>query len=103
MSGISQVLGEDMRYDDAGNPLTTNFADYGIATADLLPYIELAASETSTSFNELGAKGVGEAGGVGSVGAVHNAVVDAIRHLGVEHVELPCTPVRVWNAINDHN
>ena len=103
VSGISQVLGEDMRYDDDGNPLTTNFADYGIATADLLPDIELAASETLTSFNELGAKGVGEAGGVGSVGAVHNAVVDAIRHLGVEHVELPCTPVRVWNAINDHN
>ena len=103
VSGISQVLGEDMRYDDDGNPLTTNFSDYGIATADVLPTIELVASETPTSFNALRAKGVGEAGGVGSVGAVHNAVVDAIRHLGVEHVELPCTPVRVWKALSDHN
>jgi len=99
VSGISQALGEEMRYDADGNPLTTNFADYGIATADLLPELELESSETATSFNALRAKGVGEAGGVGSVGAIHNAVVDAVRHLGIDHIELPCTPQRVWRAI----
>lgn len=101
VSGISQVLGEEMRYDTDGNPLTTNFGDYAIASADMLPQFELIASETETSFNTLKAKGVGEAGGVGSVGAVHNAVVDAVRHLGVRHIELPCTPSRVWRAIED--
>lgn len=100
-SGVSQVLGEEMRYDTDGNPLTTNFADYGLATADLFPPFELEVSETATSFNTLRAKGVGEAGGVGSVGALHNAVVDAVRHLGVEHIELPCTPQRVWRAIHN--
>ncbi|MFT7473983.1 MAG: carbon-monoxide dehydrogenase large subunit [Verrucomicrobiales bacterium] len=100
-SGISQVLGEEMRYDDDGNPLTTNFGDYALATADVVPSFELIASETPTSFNTLRAKGVGEAGGVGSVGALHNAVVDAVRHLGVAHIELPCTPQRVWQAIQD--
>ena len=98
-AGISQALGEVMRYDADGNPLTTNFGDYGMITADQLPQFELQSSETPTSFNDLKAKGVGEAGTVGSVGAVHNAVVDAVRHLGVEHIELPLTPHRVWTAL----
>ncbi len=100
-AGISQALGEEMRYDADGNPLTTSFLDYGLASPDVLPSFELVASETQSSFNVFGAKGVGEAGGVGSVGAVHNAVVDAVRHLGVEHIELPCTPQRVWAAIDE--
>lgn len=101
VAGISQALGEEMRYDADGNPLTTTFMDYGIATTDLLPSFELVASETTSSFNVFGAKGVGEAGGVGAVGAVHNAVVDAVRHLGVRHIELPVTPNRVWAAMNE--
>lgn len=100
-SGISQVFGEEMRYDVDGNPLTTNFADYPIATADQLPMFELHPSVTSTSFNALGSKGVGESGTVGATPALHNAVIDAVSHLGVEHIELPCTPMRVWQAIND--
>ncbi|MDW3177967.1 MAG: xanthine dehydrogenase family protein molybdopterin-binding subunit [Acidimicrobiia bacterium] len=100
-SGLSQVFGEEMRYDGDGNPLTTNFADYLIATADQLPMFELHPSVTSTSFNALGSKGVGESGTVGATPALHNAVIDAVSHLGVEHIELPCTPMRVWQAIND--
>lgn len=99
VAGISQALGEEMRYDADGNPLTTSFMDYGMATSDVLPSFELHVSETTSSFNVFGAKGVGEAGGVGAVGAVHNAVVDAVRHLGVRHIELPCTPIRVWQSI----
>ncbi len=99
-SGISQVLGEEMRYDAEGNPLTTNFADYPIVTADQLPMFELHASVTPTSFNALGSKGVGESGTVGATPALHNAVIDAVGHLGVEHIELPCTPIRVWQAIS---
>lgn len=98
-SGISQALGEEMRYDTDANPLTTTFLDYGMASADVLPTFELVASETASSFNIFGAKGVGEAGGVGSVGAVHNAVIDAVSHLGVRHIELPCTPLHVWQAL----
>ena len=98
-SGISQVLGEEMRYDDDGNPLTTNFADYPIVAAAQMPFFELAASETPSSFNDLAAKGVGESGIIGATPALHNAIVDAVRHLGVEHIELPCTPQRVWQAI----
>ncbi len=98
-AGIGQALGEEMRYDADGNPLTTTFMDYALATTDMLPPFELVASETVSSFNVFGAKGVGEAGGVGAVGAVHNAVVDALGHLGVEHIELPCTPERVWRAV----
>jgi len=97
--GISQVLGEMMHYDEDGNPLTTGFADYAIATADMLPSFELTASETATSFNVLGVKGVGESGPVGAVGALHNAIVDALAPFGVEHLELPCTPERIWQAI----
>jgi len=99
VSGISQALGEAMAYDDDGNPLTTTFLDYGMASIDIVPQLELLASATASSFNSLGAKGVGEAGIVGAVGAVHNAVVDAVIHLGVSHIELPCTPVNVARAL----
>jgi len=99
VAGVGQVLGETMKYDIDGNPVTTTFLDYGIASIDLVPQLELHASQTRSSFNTLGAKGVGEAGGVGSVGAVHNAVVDAVNHLGVAHIELPCTPANVARSI----
>ena len=98
-SGISQVLGEEMRYDDDGNPLTTNFADYPLLAAAQVPLFELAVSETRSSFNDLAVKGVGESGIIGATPALHNAIVDAVRHLGVGHIELPCTPQRVWEAI----
>ncbi|MCP3987897.1 MAG: xanthine dehydrogenase family protein molybdopterin-binding subunit [Actinomycetia bacterium] len=98
-AGISQALGEEVLYDDAGNLVNTTFLDYTVATTDQLPSFELTASQHATSVNPLGIKGVGESGTIGSTPAVHNAIVDAISHLGVEHMDLPCTPERIWTAI----
>ena len=70
-------------------------------TAAELPSFELLASETPTTLNPLGAKGIGEAGTIGSVPAVQNAVIDALSHLGVRHIDLPATPERVWAAIRE--
>lgn len=98
-SGIGQVLGEVMQWDDLGSPITMNFADYPIPSADQLPSFELETSATASSFNPLGFKGVGESGVIGATPAVHNAVIDAVAHLGVTHIDLPCTPERVWEAM----
>ena len=98
-AGISQALGEACHHDRDGNPLTATFLDYTIATADQLPSFELIAGEVPTSVNLLGLKGVGESGTIGATPAVHLAVLDAIRPLGVDHLDLPCTPERVWAAI----
>ncbi len=97
--GVAQALYEQVAYDADGNPLTTNFADYAIVSAAELPSFELVDSETPTWVNPLGAKGIGESGTIGSTPAVHNAVCVAVAHLGVRHVEMPCTPERVWQAI----
>jgi carbon-monoxide dehydrogenase large subunit len=97
--GAAQALFEEMAYDAAGNPLTTNFADYAFPSAAELPSFELVDHETPTWVNPLGAKGVGESGTIGSTPAVHNAVCDAVAHLGVRHIDMPCTPERVWRAI----
>ena len=99
--GAAQALYEQVVYDDAGNPLTATFADYGFPSAAELPSFELATMETPTSFNPLGAKGIGEAGSIGSTPAVQNAVVDALSHLGVRHVDMPTTPFQVWKAIRE--
>ncbi len=98
-SAIGQVLGEVVVHDELGNQLTNSFIDYLLPTADQLPNFELVVSETPSSFNTLGFKGVGESGTVGATGALHNAVIDALAHLGVRHLDLPCTPERVWDAI----
>jgi len=97
--GAAQALMEEMRYDEDGNPLTANFADYGLPTACEVPSFETVPMETPTPLNELGAKGIGESGTIGSTPAVHNAVVDALADLGVRHVDMPCTAERVWRAI----
>ena len=98
-AGVAQALMEEIRYDDDGNPLTANLADYGFISAAELPSFELASMETPSPRNPLGAKGIGESGAIGSTPAVQNAVVDALAHLGVRHVDLPLTPERVWTAI----
>jgi carbon-monoxide dehydrogenase large subunit len=100
-SGIGQALFEQMTHDDYGNQLTTTLADYTIPTAPDLPSFEAHSTETPTPLNPLGAKGIGEASTIGSTPAVQNAVIDALAHLGVRHVDLPCTPERVWQAIRD--
>ncbi len=98
-AGIAQVLGEEIVYDSNGNLLTSNFMDYAIGSIDQFPQFELHASVTASSHNELGFKAVGESGPMGAVPAVHNAIVDAVRHLGINHIDLPCTPQRIWEAL----
>jgi carbon-monoxide dehydrogenase large subunit len=97
--GAAQALLEEVRYDDDGNPLTTNFADYAFISAAELPSFETVSMETPTPVNPLGAKGIGESGSIGSTPAVQNAVVDALSHLGVRHIDMPATSERVWRAI----
>ena len=97
--GAAQALLEEFCYDAEGNPLTSNLADYSFISAAELPSFETAFTETPTPTNVLGAKGIGESGTIGSTPAVHNAVVDAVRHLGVVHIDMPTTPLRVWGAI----
>ena len=90
-----------MQYDDDGNPLTTNLIDYAIPSAAELCSFEVSNTQTDSPRNPLGAKGIGESGTIGSTPAIHNAVVDALSHLGVTHIDMPCTPERVWRAIQD--
>jgi len=97
--GMAQALWEEVLFDDAGNPLTATFAEYSIPSAAEFPSFEAVNTETPTFRNPLGAKGIGESGTIGSTPSVHNAVVDAVSHLGVRHIVMPCTPERVWQAI----
>ena len=100
-AGVGQALFEEVRFDDDGNPVTSNLAEYAIASAAELPSFEVHSTETPTPLNPLGAKGIGEAATIGATPAVQNAVIDALAHLGVRHIDLPCTPERVWATIRD--
>jgi carbon-monoxide dehydrogenase large subunit len=97
--GAAQAFLEEVVYDGDGNPLTASFADYPFLSATEVPSFELAEMQTRTSYNPLGAKGIGEAGTIGATPAVQNAVVDALAHLGVRHIDMPASPQRVWQAI----
>ncbi|HEY6933931.1 MAG TPA: xanthine dehydrogenase family protein molybdopterin-binding subunit [Marmoricola sp.] len=101
VQGMSQALWEQFVYDQDGQPVTSSFVDYAIPTAADTIMLETSNTETPTPLNPLGAKGIGESATIGSTPAVQNAVIDAVRHLGVKHVDLPCTPERVWSAIRD--
>ena len=98
--GISQALFEEVRYDEDGNPLSTTLLDYLMPSAAEFPLFERVELETPSPINPLGAKGIGESGTIGSTPAVQNAVVDAVSHLGIRHIDMPLTPERVWRAIN---
>jgi carbon-monoxide dehydrogenase large subunit len=97
--GVAQALMEEVRYDDDGNPITANLADYAMISATELPSFELVPMETPTPVNPLGVKGMGESATIGSTPAVQNAVIDALAHLGVRHIDMATTPERVWSAI----
>jgi carbon-monoxide dehydrogenase large subunit len=97
--GVAQALFEEVLFDEHANPITSTLTGYLIPTASDLPAFLCANTETVTDVNPLGVKGIGESGTVGATPAVQNAVVDALSHLGVRHVDLPCTPERVWRAI----
>lgn len=99
VQGIGQALFEEFIYDADGNPLTSNFADYGFPSAAEVPSFVTVHLETPSPLNDLGAKGIGESGTIGATPAVQNAVVDALSHLGVRHVDLPCTSQRVWESL----
>jgi len=97
--GVAQALYEWMQYDADGNPVTGNLMDYLMPAASELCSFETFNTETDSPRNPLGAKGIGESGTIGSTPAVHNAVVDAVSYLGINHIDMPCTPERVWRAI----
>jgi carbon-monoxide dehydrogenase large subunit len=99
--GMAQALWEQYVYDADGNPLTSTLADYAMPSAAEMPSFEASNTETPSPRNELGAKGIGESGTIGSTPAVQSAVVDALRHLGIRHIDIPCTAERVWTAIRD--
>ena len=97
--GIGQALFEEAVYDDDGNLLTTTMADYLLPSSADLPSITTGYTQTPATSNPLGVKGIGEAGTIGSTPAVVNGIVDALRPMGVRDITMPCTPQRVWRAI----
>jgi carbon-monoxide dehydrogenase large subunit len=99
--GVAQALYEEAVHDAEGNLVTGTLADYLVPGAPDLPDFTTARTETPATGNVLGVKGVGEAGTIASTPAVVNAVVDALRPLGVTEVRMPCTPERIWRAVRD--
>jgi carbon-monoxide dehydrogenase large subunit len=99
--GAAQALWEEAVYDENGTLVTGNMVSYMLPSAAELPSFELARTETASPTNPLGVKGVGETGTIASPAAVMNAVVDALAHLGVETIEMPATPERVWRALQE--
>ncbi|MCO4833062.1 MAG: xanthine dehydrogenase family protein molybdopterin-binding subunit [Acidimicrobiaceae bacterium] len=99
VQGIGQALYEEFVYDDAGNPLTGDLLSYTMPSAVEIPPLEAHMTEHPSPNNPLGAKGIGESGCIGAVPAIQNAVIDALRPLGIHHIDLPLSPQRVWHAI----
>jgi carbon-monoxide dehydrogenase large subunit len=97
--GIGQAMFEEVIFDDQGNPRTASMVDYLIPSIGEVPEVVTAMTETPSPNNPLGAKGIGESGTIGSTPAIQNAVVDALSHLGVRHIDMPLTPERVWAAL----
>jgi carbon-monoxide dehydrogenase large subunit len=97
--GAAQALYEEVVYDADGNPLTANLMDYAVVSAAEMISFETHHTVTPTPLNPLGAKGIGEASTIGSTPAIQNAVIDAVSHLGIRHLDMPCTPLRVWEAV----
>jgi carbon-monoxide dehydrogenase large subunit len=99
--GIAQALFEEATYDEQGTLVSGTFVDYLLPSAADLPSFTTDRTETPATSNPLGVKGVGEAGTIASTPAIVNGVLDAVRHLGVRQIEMPCTPQRVWRAIQE--
>ncbi len=97
--GMSQALYEEVAFSPGGTPLTSNLMDYAFPSAAEFCSFEVNHTVTPTPLNPLGAKGIGEASTIGSTPAVQNAVIDAVSHLGIRHIDMPCTPLRVWQAV----
>jgi carbon-monoxide dehydrogenase large subunit len=99
VQGLGQGLFESLAYDEGGQLLAGSFMDYAMPRADDVPAFDVDSYEVPTAVNPLGAKGVGEAGTVGALPALMNAVNDALAPLGVRHLDMPVTPARIWQAI----
>ncbi len=99
--GVAQALYEEAVYDEDGNLLTGSMLQYLVPSAAELPSLELARTETPSPTNPLGVKGVGETGTIAAPAAVMNALIDSLSHLGVEELDMPATPERVWRAIEE--
>jgi len=97
--GIGQAMLEEVIFDDHGTPRTASMVDYLIPSIGEVPEVVTATTVTPSPNNPLGAKGIGESGTIGSTPAIQNAVVDALSHLGVRHIDMPLTPERVWAAL----
>jgi len=101
VQGLGQALCEGVRYDDDGQLLTATLADYAMPRAAMFPEIELAETCTTTDVNPLGAKGIGELGTIGSTPCLVSAALDALVPLGVERIDMPLTPEKIWRAIQE--
>ena len=100
VQGIGQILMEDICRDASGQPLTGSFMDYAMPRASDVGEIAVESHPVPTKTNPIGVKGAGEAGCVGALPAVANALVDALSEFGVRHIEMPATRERIWRAIN---
>jgi aerobic carbon-monoxide dehydrogenase large subunit len=103
VQGVGQILMEDICRDASGQPLTGSFMDYAMPRASDVGDIAVESHPVPTRTNPIGVKGAGEAGCVGALPAVANALVDALSQFGVRHIEMPATPERIWRAINRRN
>jgi carbon-monoxide dehydrogenase large subunit len=101
--GVGQILMEDIHFDGAGQLVTGSFMDYAMPRAHDLCAVQVKSNPVPTRTNPLGVKGAGEAGCVGAMPAVANALVDALSAFGVRHIEMPATPERVWRAMRNVN
>jgi carbon-monoxide dehydrogenase large subunit len=101
VQGAGQALWEGAVYDEGGQLLTGSMQDYALPKAHMVPDIETLSSETPSPHNPLGVKGIGETGTIASTVTIYNAVIDALRPLGVTRLEMPLTPERVWKAIQE--
>jgi carbon-monoxide dehydrogenase large subunit len=99
--GIGQILMEDIKFDEQGQMLTGSFMDYPMPRASDMVGFHVESNPVPTKTNPLGVKGAGEAGCVGAMPAVANALVDALSALGIRHIEMPATPERLWKAIQE--
>src|SRR5689334_21099630 len=101
VQSIGQALYEEMVYDDEGQLRSATFLDYAMPSVNEIPDIQLERQITPSPTNELGVKGIGEAGTIAATGAIMNAVVDALSPLGIKHVDMPASPDRLWKLIKE--
>jgi carbon-monoxide dehydrogenase large subunit len=99
--GIGQALYEGLSWDEDGQPMSASFMQYAVPRAHQMPRLETGHTVTPSPVNPLGVKGIGESGAIGAPPAVVNAVMDAVRRLGVENLDMPLTPAKVWTALQE--